>query len=114
MAPAFIAIEHSLLGYIRQLFGWGLEEGDGIFNPGGSMSNFYGMLLARHHLFPELKTKGLFGAKPLVAFTSEESHYSIVKGANLLGLGVDNVVKVKTDKGELENNLTFGNTKKYL
>ena len=100
VAPAFIAIEHSLLGYIRQLFGWGLEEGDGIFNPGGSMSNFYGMLLARHHLFPELKTKGLFGTKPLVAFTSEESHYSIVKGANLLGLGVDNVVKVKTDKGE--------------
>ena len=100
VAPAFIAIEHSLLGYIRQLFGWGLEEGDGIFNPGGSMSNFYGMLLARHHLFPELKSKGLFGTKPLVAFTSEESHYSIVKGANLLGLGVENVVKVKTDKGE--------------
>ena len=64
------------------------------------MSNFYGMLLARHHLFPELKTKGMFGVRPLVAFTSEESHYSIVKGANLLGLGVDNVVKVKTDKGE--------------
>ena len=78
------------------------------------MSNFYGMLLARHHLFPELKTKGLFGAKPLVAFTSEESHYSIVKGANLIGLGVENVVKVKTDKGERENNLTFGNTKKIV
>ena len=28
MAPAFIAIEHSLLGYIRQLFGWGQEEGE--------------------------------------------------------------------------------------
>ena len=66
------------------------------------MSNFYGMLLARHHLFPELKSKGLFGSKPLVAFTSEESHYSIVKGANLIGLGVENVVKVKTDKGECD------------
>ena len=63
------------------------------------MSNFYGMMLARHHLFPELKSKGMFGHKPLVAFTSEESHYSIVKGANMLGLGVNNVVKVKTDKG---------------
>ena len=75
-------------------------QGDGIFNPGGSMSNFYGMLLARHHLYPELKTRGLFGPPPLVALTSEESHYSIVKGANLLGLGVDNVVKVKTDTGK--------------
>ena len=63
------------------------------------MSNFYGMMLARHSMFPDLKTKGMFGHKPLVAFTSEESHYSIVKGANMLGLGVNNVVKVKTDRG---------------
>ena len=54
----------------------------------------YGMMLARHAKYPDLKSSGLFGQKPLVAFTSEESHYSIVKGANLLGLGVDNVVKV--------------------
>ena len=63
------------------------------------MSNFYGMMLARHHLFPELKRIGLSGHPPLVAFTSEESHYSISKGANWLGLGVDNVVKVKCDHG---------------
>jgi len=99
VAPAFIAIEHHLLGYIRELFGWEKDQGDGIFNPGGSLSNFYGMLLARQHLFPELKIKGLFGSKPIVAFTSEESHYSIVKGANMLGLGVENVVKVRTDEG---------------
>jgi len=98
VAPAFIIIEHHVLGYIRKLFGWG-EEGDGIFSPGGSMSNMYGMMLARHFKFPELKTKGLFGHPPLVAFTSEESHYSIVKGANWLGMGVNNVVKVKTDEG---------------
>jgi len=98
VAPAFIIIEHHLLGYIRKLFGWG-DQGDGIFSPGGSLSNMYGMMLARHWKYPELKTKGLFGHSPLVAFTSEESHYSIVKGANWLGLGVENVVKVKTDEG---------------
>jgi len=99
VAPAFIVVEHHLLRYIRKLFGWDPEEGDGIFNPGGSMSNFYGMMLARHHLFPQLKSKGLSGHPPLVAFTSEESHYSIMKGANWLGMGVDNVVKVKCDQG---------------
>merc|ERR1719186_406752 len=58
------------------------------------------MMLARHHKFPQIKTAGLTGlAGPLVCFTSEESHYSIVKGANWLGLGVDNVVKVGTDAG---------------
>ena len=101
VAPAFIVVEHHLLGYIRKLFGWSSEEGDGIFNPGGSMSNFYGMMLARHHLFPDIKRKGLSGHPPLVAFTSQESHYSIVKGANWLGLGVDNVVKVKCDEGKI-------------
>merc|ERR1711892_230432 len=98
VAPAFIIIEHHVLGYIRRLFGWG-DQGDGIFSPGGSMSNMYGMMCGRHCKFPELKTKGLFGHPPLVAFTSEESHYSIVKGANWLGMGVENVVKVKTDEG---------------
>lgn len=98
VAPAFIIIEHHVLGYIRKLFGWG-DQGDGIFSPGGSLSNMYGMMLGRHWKFPELKSKGLFGHPPIVAFTSEESHYSIVKGANWLGMGVENVVKVKTDEG---------------
>ena len=65
-----------------------------MFSPGGSLSNMYGMMLARHAKYPDLKSSGLFGQKPLVAFTSDESHYSIVKGANWLGIGVDNVVKV--------------------
>merc|ERR1719422_2888019 len=57
------------------------------------------MMLARHAKYPNLKSTGLFGSKPLVAYTSDEAHYSIVKGANWLGLGVDNVVKVPTDEG---------------
>merc|ERR1712241_1386119 len=46
-----------------------------------------------------IERSGLSGAPALVALTSEESHYSIVKGANWLGMGVDNVVKVLTDSG---------------
>merc|ERR1712127_662741 len=56
-------------------------------------------MLARHRAFPEIKRSGLSGVPPLVALTSQESHYSIVKGANWLGLGVENVVKVKVDAG---------------
>ena len=55
------------------------------------------MTLAKHFKCPELKTSGLFGSKPLVVFTSAEFHYSITKGANWLGLGLDNVVKIPTD-----------------
>ena len=55
------------------------------------------MVLARHHKLPELKTSGLYGSKPLVVFTSAEFHYSITKGANWLGFGLDNVIKIPTD-----------------
>ena len=55
------------------------------------------MTLAKHFKCPELKTLGLFGSKPLVVFTSAEFHYSITKGANWLGLGLDNVIKIPTD-----------------
>ena len=41
-----------------------------------------GKVLARYRLLPDSKTKGLFGAKPMVVYTSEESHYSVLKGAN--------------------------------
>ena len=52
----------------------------GITAPGGSLANMYGLMLARHEKFPELKRTGLsaLGA-PLVVFTSEDSHYSVGK-----------------------------------
>lgn len=39
---------------------------------GGSLSNMYGMVLARHRLEPDIKSKGLYCLKTLVAFTSED------------------------------------------
>ena len=79
-------------------FGWQDGEGDGIMCPGGSISNMYGMVLARHKKCPEAKCTGVAAlGKALVVFTSEESHYSIVKAANWLGVGSDNVVNVSTD-----------------
>jgi len=100
VAPVFIVAERALLTWAAEKFGYKAAESDGIFSPGGSISNMYGMMLARHKRFPDLKSKGVYGhaASPLLIFTSEESHYSVSKGANWLGLGTDNVVKVKSDQ----------------
>ena len=50
----------------------------GITAPGGSIGNMYGLMLARHELYPEVKKSGLCAIKePLVIFTSEDSHYSV-------------------------------------
>lgn len=35
---------------------------------------------------------------PLVAFTSDESHYSIRKAVQWLGIGSDNLIVIKTDE----------------
>ena len=54
----------------------GYKNGDSILAPGGSVSNLYAAMAARHKMFPEYKEKGL-RALPgqLVMFTS--THVSI-------------------------------------
>lgn len=66
--------------------------------PGGSFANFMGIHLSRTRLHPEFNKKGIFNCKPMKIFTSEVSHYSIKKGANLCGIGTDNIIAVKTDE----------------
>uniref|UniRef100_H3BAS0 Cysteine sulfinic acid decarboxylase n=1 Tax=Latimeria chalumnae TaxID=7897 RepID=H3BAS0_LATCH len=100
IAPVFVLMEEVILKKLRELVGW--KTGDGIFCPGGSISNMYGMNLARYHLYPDVKQKGLWGIPRLVMFTSEEGHYSVSKSAALLGIGTDNIYKVKADaKGKM-------------
>lgn len=47
---------------------------------------------------PNIKSTGCFGMKPLVVFTSIDSHYSMRKSCHWLGIGVDNLVSVRTDE----------------
>ncbi|XP_058169414.1 cysteine sulfinic acid decarboxylase [Anopheles ziemanni] len=96
VGPTFTLIEDAVIEKCLQLFGFG--EGDGILCPGGSMSNMYAMVAARYRKVPNVKSIGLTNLpEPLVVFTSEDAHYSITKGVHWLGIGLDNLVKVKTD-----------------
>ncbi|XP_009887716.1 PREDICTED: LOW QUALITY PROTEIN: cysteine sulfinic acid decarboxylase-like, partial [Charadrius vociferus] len=89
IAPVFVLMEEVVLAKLRELVGW--SSGDGIFSPGGSISNMYAMNVARFHRFPESRQKGNWALPRLALFTSQESHYSIQKGAAFLGIGTDNV-----------------------
>ncbi|KAF6200313.1 hypothetical protein GE061_006616 [Apolygus lucorum] len=95
VAPVFSLSEREVIKASLKLVNF--KDGDGIFSPGGSISNMYGIVVSRYKKFPNVKQTGLFSLPPLVLFTSQESHYSITKGAHWLGLGTDNVVKVKCD-----------------
>ena len=63
-------MEERVLSQIRELVGW--REGDGIFAPGGSIANLYGLMLARYKRFPESKVKGTCGLPQLALFCSEQ------------------------------------------
>ncbi|XP_041953066.1 cysteine sulfinic acid decarboxylase [Alosa sapidissima] len=96
VAPVFVLMEHVVLTKLISMVGW--PSGDGLFCPGGSMSNMVAMNVARYHAFPQIKQQGLWALPRLAVFTSQECHYSVMKAAAFLGIGTDNVFHVKTDQ----------------
>uniref|UniRef100_A0A7N6BK38 Glutamate decarboxylase 1b n=1 Tax=Anabas testudineus TaxID=64144 RepID=A0A7N6BK38_ANATE len=98
IAPVFVLMEQLTLKKMREMIGWPGGEGDGLFSPGGAISNMYSVMIARYKYFPEVKTKGMSAAPRLVLFTSEHSHYSIKKAGAALGFGTDNVILLSTDE----------------
>ncbi|KAM7401438.1 hypothetical protein PAMA_005577 [Pampus argenteus] len=98
VSPVFILMEEVLLKKMQSIVGWSDDEGDGIFCPGGTISNLYSILVARYHFYPEVKTRGMRALPQLALFTSEHSHYSVKKSVAVLGMGSENVVMVKCDE----------------
>ncbi|GFT07863.1 glutamate decarboxylase [Nephila pilipes] len=95
IAAVFILMEQVTLKKMREIIGW--SNGDSILGPGGSISNLYACLCARHKMYPTYKQKGLMGLGQLVIYTSEHSHYSMKGAGMVMGFGTDHVIEVKTD-----------------
>uniref|UniRef100_A0A672NNX8 Glutamate decarboxylase 2 n=1 Tax=Sinocyclocheilus grahami TaxID=75366 RepID=A0A672NNX8_SINGR len=120
VAPVFVLLEYVTLKKMREIIGWQDGRGDGIFSPGGAISNMYAMLLARYKMFPEVKEKGMSSVPRLVAFTSEHSHFSIKKGAAALGIGTESVICIKADErgkmipSDLERRIIEAKQKGYV
>jgi len=89
-----VSVEDEVLDHMRRLAGF--DRGEGTFAPGGSLSNLMAMLVARNHRRPSAREKGL-GPPALVAYASDQSHYSVVKSAGVLGIGRDNVRLIESD-----------------
>lgn len=95
-----VGVEKAIIKEIAKLSGYG-PQADGTIASGGSMSNLIAMLMARDKKDPEARFKG--SRKPLVAYTSAASHYSIAKNAAFLGIGRDYVRNIPTSsKGRMD------------
>src|SRR5690606_9625364 len=99
-----VLIEREITSRMAQMAGF--PDGEGVFAPGGSMSNFAAMLIAREEKLPGTRERGVnaTGAGgaggnggPAIVYTSADAHYSIAKSMNMLGLGRGNLRKVMTD-----------------
>lgn len=90
-AGSQILIENEILN--RFLSAAGFFDGEAAFVPGGSFANLAAMIVARDRLLPDARDNGL-GNSRLCIYTSEESHYSIVKNAGMLGFGRQNVRRI--------------------
>lgn len=95
VAPVATLMEMALIDALNSLVGF--NSGEGLMVTGGSNANMVGMLVARHKFLPDAKHTGLCGSR-LVAFISDQAHYSFLKAANLLGIGMENLIKVESDR----------------
>ncbi len=103
--PAATEIETKCIKELCALFGYG-KESDGVFTSGGSQSNISASVALRDAYLSkrfgwDAKKKGLpEDARKLRLYTSEISHFSFEKGAHMMGLGYDAVVKLPVDDKE--------------
>jgi len=93
-AGAQVLAEQALISHMGSFVGW--PECDGLFTPGGSMSNFAAMMIARNEAIDGARDTG-YDSRRVAVYTSVEAHYSVRKNVGMLGMGRDNVRAIGTD-----------------
>lgn len=96
-APAATDLEHVAIDWLKEILGYPASAA-GLFVSGGSMANFAALAAARSAKAPaNIVRDGVAAAgRPMCVYASSEGHFSITKGAGMLGLGEANVRSVKT------------------
>lgn len=117
IAPIATLIESTILKRMAELADFGTSQGT--LTTGGSNGNMLGMLCARQAKLP-LSSHSGFNGTEMVAFVSEESHYSFSIASNVIGIGQSNLIKVRCNEDgqmlpeslddEIQRALTNGQT----
>jgi len=95
MSPVATVIERNVIKWMADIIG--LPKGSsGIIVPGGSLANLMALTIARNKISTNIAKKGITPNNVIIC--SETAHYSIRNAANVLGIGINNVITVKTNK----------------
>ncbi|MBT4792896.1 MAG: glutamate decarboxylase [Halobacteriovoraceae bacterium] len=95
IAPVATLIETKLINELNDKIGY--TNGGGLMVTGGSNANMLAIHCARNSHIADVKFKGNQQFNPCV-FVSEEAHYSFKKAVMLMGIGLDNLILIKSDR----------------
>jgi aromatic-L-amino-acid/L-tryptophan decarboxylase len=98
LAPAMTEIEKRVVTWTSEMIGFTPEAG-GAMTSGGSEANLAGLTIARNIFFQKLNIKenGLFGLKPFTVYCSNETHNCVDKSVTMLGIGTNQLRRVRTN-----------------
>jgi glutamate/tyrosine decarboxylase-like PLP-dependent enzyme len=103
-APSLIEGEYSwnvqraeleTAGMLANLIGWEPQQAGGVFTWGGSGCWTYGVKYGLTRVLPDSRTKGIRTDAKIIC--SQQAHYCQENCSDWSGLGMDNVIRVKTD-----------------
>ena len=91
MGPASTAMERAVIAFMARAVGYP-EDAEGVLTSGGSVGNLTALIAAR-------RAKG--GDQPgerLAVLTADQTHYSVRRAVEIMGLGAGGVVTVPVDE----------------
>ena len=94
-AGAASEVELQAVRWASEFVGYPAEAGS--FTSGGTISNLTALTAARERALPGARQRGAAG-RTLALYCSEEVHYSVVRAAELLGIGSNHVRALPIDE----------------
>ena len=93
-AGAASEVEDQAVRWVSEFVGF--PAAAGAFTSGGTISNVTALAAARERALPGSRREGMTGARAAL-YCSQEAHYSVVRAAELLGIGSDHVRSLEMD-----------------
>ncbi len=97
-APGAVEMERRVLRFLAGRIGWDADASDAHFTSGGQESNLTAVVVALVQAFPDVREHGVraLPSQP-VLYASDEAHDSLVRAAQVTGLGRAAVRRVALD-----------------
>jgi L-2,4-diaminobutyrate decarboxylase len=82
-------------GILANLAGWESEKSGCIYTYGGSGCWTYHLKYALTRVLPDSRNKGIRTDAKVIC--SQQAHYTMLNSTDWMGLGMDNIIRIKTD-----------------